>query len=126
VTNNYTHHYNYERPNQALSCGNQPPRVAFPQLPARPSIPLIVDPDAWLRMVDGRAYVRKVRTNGSVLVDEVPYYIAQDLAGQDVALRVEAATRAFVVAQGGPYGFSVCHSDVHVCQRHGPGPRSRL
>jgi hypothetical protein len=62
---------------------------------------MIVDPDAWLRAVDGRAYLRKVRTNGSVLVDEVPYYIAQDLAGQYVTLRVEAATRAFVVVHHG-------------------------
>ena len=101
VTDRYIHHYNYERPNQARSCGNQPPRVAFPQLPVRPAVPLIVDPDAWLHTVDGRSYVRKVRTNGSVLVDEVPYYITQDLAGQYVALRVETATRTFVVVHHG-------------------------
>src|SRR4051794_32044247 len=54
----YREHYNYQPPNQALSCGNRPPRVAFPALPARPSVPLLVDPDTWLETIDGRGYVR--------------------------------------------------------------------
>ena len=40
VTAQFEQHYNYERPHQGLSCGNRPPRVAFPTLPApvdRPS-----------------------------------------------------------------------------------------
>ena len=36
--------HNEERPNQALSCGKRPPRAAFPDLPARPSVPAEVDP----------------------------------------------------------------------------------
>ena len=40
-------------PNQARSCGNRPPRVAFPALPPRPAVPAEVDPDGWLRLVDG-------------------------------------------------------------------------
>ena len=31
--------YNHERANQALSCANQPPLVAFPQLPSLPGGP---------------------------------------------------------------------------------------
>ena len=30
VTSAFRQHYNYERPHQWLSCGNQPPRMAFP------------------------------------------------------------------------------------------------
>jgi hypothetical protein len=70
VTAAYRAHYNFERPNQALSCGNRPPRVAFPALPARPSVPLLVDPDAWLETIDGRGYVRRVQENGCVVVGD--------------------------------------------------------
>ena len=40
--------YNYYRPNQAKSCGNRPPRLAFPDLPALPAVPEKIDPDRWL------------------------------------------------------------------------------
>ncbi|HEY6406624.1 MAG TPA: integrase core domain-containing protein, partial [Ktedonobacteraceae bacterium] len=36
VTQQFEHHYNYERPHQGLSCGNRPPRTAFPRLPTLP------------------------------------------------------------------------------------------
>jgi transposase InsO family protein len=49
ATELFMRHYNVERPNQALSCGNQPPRTAFPQLPALPALPELVDPDARAR-----------------------------------------------------------------------------
>jgi hypothetical protein len=101
VTATYKEHYNWERPNQAQSCGNRPPRVAFPDLPARPPIPLLVDPDAWLQTVDGRSYVRKVRENGTVLVDDIPYYLGSTLAGQYVGMQVDASSREFVVLYHG-------------------------
>jgi len=37
--------YNAERPNQARTCQNQPPQVAFPDLPTLPRVPEQVDPD---------------------------------------------------------------------------------
>jgi hypothetical protein len=40
--------YNAERPNQARTCQNQPPQVAFPDLPVLPRVPEQVDPDGWL------------------------------------------------------------------------------
>ena len=101
VTASYKEHYNYERPNQALSCGNRPPRVAFPALPARPSIPLVVDPDVWLQMTDGHAYVRRVQSGGDVAVGEVRYYVGRDLAGQEVAFQVDARAREFVIVYAG-------------------------
>jgi hypothetical protein len=97
----YKEHYNWQRPNQARSCGNQPPRVAFPALPARPPAPLVVDPDAWLRVVDGRAYVRRVRENGTVPLDTIPYYIDQRLVRQAVALVVDVAAGEFAVIHHG-------------------------
>lgn len=39
------YYYNYQRPNQARSCGNQPPRLVFPSLPALPPVPEMIDPD---------------------------------------------------------------------------------
>jgi transposase InsO family protein len=36
VTEAFATHYNWQRPHQGMSCGNQPPRVAFPHLPLSP------------------------------------------------------------------------------------------
>jgi hypothetical protein len=91
-------YYNHERPNQALSCGNRPPRVAFPSLPTLPALPMRVDPDRWLRAVRGRRFVRKVRRDGSVLVAEASYYVKQALAGQPVVVQVDADARMLVVS----------------------------
>jgi hypothetical protein len=100
VTAAFQAHYNTERPNQARSCGNRPPRVAFPALPSCPPVPGFVDPDAWLRLVDGRRYLRQVLANGTVVVEHTPYYVGRRLAGQRVALAVAARERALVVHQG--------------------------
>ena len=97
VTATFRQHYNYERPNQAVTCGNQPPCLAFPTLPARPALPSTVDPDRWLTVLDGQRYVRKVRSNGSVTVDGTRYYIDQAWVGKYVSLRIDAGARAFAV-----------------------------
>ena len=100
VTAAFQVHYNTERPNQARSCGNRPPRVAFPELPPSPPLPMLVDPDAWLELIDGRRYVRQVRSDGTVTVEHTRYYIGRRLAGQRVALAIVAAERALVVYHG--------------------------
>lgn len=69
VTQTFVQHDNVERPNQALSCGNQPPRTAFPSLPNLPPLPLVVDPDHWLHALDGLHLERKVNRHGQVSVD---------------------------------------------------------
>jgi len=99
VTAEYKEHYNNERPHQGLSCGNRPPRVAFPELPALPSLPLMVDPDRWLKEVDGEHFVRKVRSDGGLSVDKYDYYVGNEFAGQYVVVVVDAAKRELVIEQ---------------------------
>lgn len=97
VTEMFRQHYNHERPHQGLSCGNRPPRVAFPSLPVRPSVPKTVDPDRWIEALHGRCYVRKVQTDTSVSVGSGRYYLTRALIGQEVILQVDARDRTMVV-----------------------------
>ena len=97
LTAGFRQHYTYERPNQALRCGNQPPCVAFSNLPARPSLPNAVDPDRWVEILDGQRYVRKIHRNGTVSVDGALYSIDQAWHGRYVSRRIHAAKRVFAV-----------------------------
>ncbi|EFH87234.1 integrase core domain-containing protein [Ktedonobacter racemifer] len=100
VTETFMQHYNWERPHQGRACRNVPPRVAFPTLPPLPPLPQMVDPDAWLRTLEGQIFVRKVGADGCVNVNLVPYYVGQQVAGQYVALQVVASERTFAVWHG--------------------------
>lgn len=93
VTAEYKEHYNWKRPHQGKSCKNQPPRIAFPELPALPSLPLVVDPDAWLKAVDGEHFSRKVRSDGSVTLDKYAYYVGHEWAGKYVVLVIDSPKR---------------------------------
>jgi hypothetical protein len=66
-------HYNFECPKQACSCGNQPPRSAFPDLPTFPRLPQVIDPDGWLKAIDGRLFIRRVNSGRTVKVDKRAY-----------------------------------------------------
>jgi hypothetical protein len=61
------------RPCVGVACGNRPPRMAFPALP---SVPDIVNPDAWLTHVNEQQVVRRVNRQGFVKVDLHPYSIS--------------------------------------------------
>jgi hypothetical protein len=100
VTNAFVEHYNQERPHQGRACHNVPPRVAFPTLPQLPTLPQMVDPDAWLPAIDGQIFVRKVGSDGCVTVDLTPYYVSQQVVGQYMALQVVASERTFLVWHG--------------------------
>ncbi len=100
VTEAFVEHYNWQRPHQGISCGNRPPRVAFPSLPQLPAVPDLVDPDRWLQVYDGLHLVRQVRSDGSVRIDLKSYYVGRALAGQHVALHLSAAKRALLVVWG--------------------------
>jgi hypothetical protein len=56
-----------------------------------------INPDRWLEAIHGRAFARKVGTDGVVDVDDEHYYIQQALAGQQVVLFVNAPDRTFGV-----------------------------
>jgi transposase InsO family protein len=96
----FRQHYNYERPNQALTCGNQPPRLAFANLPSLPPLPDIVDPDCWLEAIDGQIFKRRVDANGTVKVDKHRYYIQRGLKKRTVLLQIDAPNRQFQVLLG--------------------------
>jgi transposase InsO family protein len=97
----FQRHYNEERPHQGLSCGNQPPRQAFPTLPPRPAVPALIDPDRWVDALDGQRYVRKVQATTAVTLDSQRYYVSQALVGQQVTLVIDAATRMVVIEHAG-------------------------
>ena len=97
VTAAFRQHYNHERPNQARTCQNRPPLVAFPGLPPRPAVPAQVDPDRWLAEIDGRHYVRTVGEDGTVYVETHRYYVGRRLARRRVVLTVAAKERILVV-----------------------------
>ncbi len=101
VTLVYETHYNLERPNQAITCNNQPPRVAFPDLPTLSALPERVDPDHWLDKIHGKFYKRRIQPNGSVQVGKQTYYIRQQLKGQRILLKVDAPARQFQVLLDG-------------------------
>lgn len=94
---NIRYHYNYQRPNQALSCGNQPPRQAFPHLPTLSALPEMMDPDRWLETIEGALFKRRVSKAGTVKVDNHRYYIGRAYHGRLVVLRVDALNKQFVV-----------------------------
>ena len=97
VTGTFHRHYNFERPNQAITCGNRPPRVAYPDLPELPRLPVEVDPDSWLAHYHGRYFTRRITSNGTVQVDKQSYYIQDGLKGQFVLMVVDAQNREFII-----------------------------
>ena len=103
----YRMFYNTERANQALSCGNQPPFQAFPQLPSLPILPALVDPDRWLATYDCRIFRRWVSANGTIMLDKYTYLLAAAFAGQRVALHFDAQQRLLHIQQRGQLVKSV-------------------
>jgi hypothetical protein len=99
VTEHFLHHYNEERPHQGRACGNCPPRAACPVLPTLPPLPTTVQPNHWLQHFHQQAFVRSVGSDGCVMVDLQTYYLSRKLAGQPVALVVDAPQRCFAVWQ---------------------------
>ena len=92
--------YNHDRPNQADTCDNQPPYIAFPRLPKLPKIPDTVDPDHWLQHYHHHLLKRRVDHSGRIQIDKYRYYIRRELRGRYVVCQLDAARRVFDVSVG--------------------------
>ncbi len=99
LTEAFLVHYNSERPNQARSCGNQPPRVACQQFPTLPAVPETVDPERWLVQMQKHAFARTIRAGGDLTINHQDYYVSRSLAGQRVSCWVNAAEKCFDIWQ---------------------------
>jgi hypothetical protein len=98
-TEAYLAHYNRERPNQARSCGNQPPRVACSDFPTLPKVPETVVTLRWLSQVHQQAFARTIRTDGKLTINREDYYVSRSLAGQRVTCWVNAPEKCFDIWQ---------------------------
>ena len=97
ATEAFREHYNAQRPNQARSCENRPPLVAFPDLVPLPRPPEQVEIDRWLKAFEGFHVERKVDVHGQVHLDLRGYYVDVHRAGQRVTLQIEAASRSLLI-----------------------------
>jgi len=113
ATESFLIHYNDQRPNQARSCGNQPPRVACPAFPTLPAVPQTVDPDCWLLQMNKRAFARTIRADGELTINHKDYYVSRSLAGQRVTCWVNAAEKCFDIWQPGGRIKSVPIKGLH-------------
>src|SRR5262249_46624129 len=66
--------HNERRPTRARGGGPRPPGRASRGRPPPPPVPAEVNPDAWLRLVDGRRYLRTVSVAGAIVVEHERYY----------------------------------------------------
>ena len=101
LTEVFLTHYNRERPNQARSCGNHPPRVACPAFPKLPAVPQTVVTLRWLVQIDKHAFARTMRAGGDLSINHQDYYVSRGLAGQRVTCSFNAAGKCFDIWQPG-------------------------
>jgi transposase InsO family protein len=94
------HFYNYERPNQALTCGNQPPLVKFPNPPQLSPVPDTLDPDRWVLALTGKIFKRRLNPNGSFQLGNQTYYVSKKLHGQHVTIWVNGPGRELTIHVG--------------------------
>jgi hypothetical protein len=113
VTKAFLAHYNEERPNQARSCGNQPPRVACSAFPSLPAVPQMVVTPRWLLQVKKLAFARTIRSGGDVTINHEDYYVSRTLAGHRVTCWVNAAEKQFDIWQPGVLIKSVPIKGLH-------------
>ena len=89
----YVRFYNYERPNQAITCGNQPPLVKFPTPPNLTPVSQTIDPDRWLLALTGKTYKRKLDAKGCFKLGNQIYYVRQSQRGQTILVWVDGNKR---------------------------------
>ena len=82
-----------KRPNQAITCGNQPPHVKFPNMFSLTSVPQTIDPDRWLSTLTGRTYKRKLDFKRMFQLGNQTYYVKQNRHGQMIVIWVDGQKR---------------------------------
>jgi hypothetical protein len=97
VNQRYVRFYNFERPNQAITCGNQPPCVKFPDMPSLTPVPQTLDPDRWLSALTGKTYKRKLDSKGCFQLGNQTYYVQQNRRGQVIVIWVDGQKRTLNV-----------------------------
>jgi hypothetical protein len=97
VNQRYVRFYNFERPNQAITCGNQPPRTKFPEMTALSPVPQIIDPDRWLLALTDKSYKRRLDRNGCFQLGNQTYYVQKKRRGQIVVIWVDGQQRILMV-----------------------------
>lgn len=97
VNQRYVQFYNFERPNQAMTCGNQPPRVKFPELPQLSPVPQTIDPDRWVVALTGKTYKRKLDGKGCFQLGNQTYYVQKKLRGHSVIVWVDGGRRELAI-----------------------------
>lgn len=100
VNQPYVHFYNNERPNQAITCGNQPPLVKFPNPPQLFPVPDTIDPDRWLLQQTGKTYTRRLDRNGTFQLGNQTYYVQQKLHGRSVTIWVDGRQKELDIYVG--------------------------
>ena len=113
LTEAFLTHYNDQRPNQARSCGNQPPRVACPAFPTLPAVPQTVDADRWLVQMEKHAFARTIRAGGDLMINRDVYYVSRSLAGQRVTCWVNGTEKCFDIWQPGGLIKSIPIKGLH-------------
>ena len=101
LTEAFLTHYNDQRPTQARSCGNQPPRVACSAFPRLPTVPQTVDPDRWLVQINKRAFARTIRAGGDLTINRRRLRCEPNLRWHRVTCWVNAAEKRFEIWQPG-------------------------
>jgi len=101
VNQHYVHFYNFERPNQAVTCNNQPPRVKFPETPLLPSVPQTIDPDRWILELEGKTYKRRLDSSGRFHLGNQTYYVSKKLRGRSVVVWVNGGQHELEILVGG-------------------------
>lgn len=97
VNQRYVHFYNFERPNQAITCANQPPRLKFPQAPHLSPVPPTIDPDRWVLALTGKTYLRKLDSQGCFQLGNQTYYVQKKRHGQGVLVWVDGSQRELAI-----------------------------
>jgi hypothetical protein len=113
VNQRYVRFYNFERPNQAITCGNQPPRIKFPEITTLTPVPETIDPDRWLLALTGRTYKRRLDRNGCFQLGNQTYYVQRNRRGHMILVWVDGHQRTLNIFAGNSFVKKLSIKGLH-------------